>query len=131
MADDIAAFEKKNKRPGPTVHNPNIDCTRKRHASCLNFKGDRVGFLEVAIHKGENSANFHTKTHDLTEKRTQAPMYKPPGKHDLAGPAFLRKSTATKLISPVTYETNEAYTKTQTKRPKFYTSKGKNNSMVD
>ena len=45
MADDIASFQKKNKFPGPNVHNPDYASVHKRNSSCLSFKGERVGFL--------------------------------------------------------------------------------------
>lgn len=131
MADEIAAKEKKFKNPGPNVFNPNHDQVHRRLASCLNFKGERVSFIADAQAKGESSADFYSKNHLMVEKRTKTPVYRPPGKHDLAGPAFLNKSTATKLISPVTYNMQESFKSTQTKRTQFYSSKGKNNSMVD
>lgn len=109
MADEIAAFQKKHGFPGPNVHKPNHDCIKKRNVSCLSFKGDRVSFISDAMWKGMNQPDFHNKTHELTEKRTQAPMYRAPGKHDLAGPAFLRKSTATKLIAPTTYNASDSF----------------------
>ena len=59
--------------------------------------------------RGAASPIYHQKKHDIVENRIQAPKYRAPGKHDKAGPAFLRQEAATKLISPNTYNTIEAF----------------------
>lgn len=58
-------------------------------------------------------------------------MYKPPGKHDLAGPAFLRVERGSKLISPVTYNAQDSFMSTQISKPRFSSSQGKGNTMVE
>lgn len=76
----------------------------KKTNVCVSFKADRVSYVSDAIFRGMQSADFHSKSHLLTERRASAPKYSKPGKHDLAGPAFLRQEVASKLISPVSYD---------------------------
>lgn len=43
LADDIAAYNKKNAFPAPGAHKPSHSLVHTRLSACLNFKGDRIG----------------------------------------------------------------------------------------
>lgn len=116
--DEIAKCFKKN--PAPGAHKPSFNLVHRNHSACLSYKSDRVAFCADAQWRGENMPEFHSKKHELTERRCAAPVYKPPSSKDKEGPAFLRESRATKLISPVTYNAQDSFNKTQTHRVKFF-----------
>ena len=61
----------------------------------------------------------------------QTRMYKPLGKHEKAGPAFLRQEVASKLISGSSYNKAESFEKTQVPAARFFIAKGRTNSMLD
>ena len=42
LADDIAAYNKKNSFPAPNTHKPSHSLVHTRLSACLDFKGDRV-----------------------------------------------------------------------------------------
>lgn len=87
---EIDNYQKKNNFPAPSHYKPSDKLTAENHKACLSFKDERKGFLDEALFKGSYSPIYHNLKHDIVEKRIQAPKYRAPGKHDLAGPAFLR-----------------------------------------
>lgn len=64
------------------------------------------------MYRGAASPIYHPKIHNLVEDRIMAPKYREPGKHDKAGPTFLREEKATKMISPSTYNNSDSFKKT-------------------
>lgn len=130
-AMQVAATARKNNFPNPHTYKPDEKHTRKNHKACLSFKGDRTNFISDAQFRGAMSPQYHRKNHELTESRVMTPKYKAPGKADLAGPAFLRQTVASKLISPVTYKATESYKSTQLNKPRFYSNKQKGGSLID
>lgn len=103
---EIEAYNKKNNFPAPSHYKPDDKLTTTAHKACLNFKEPRIGFFHEAMFRGATSPVYYSRKYELVEDRIRAPKYKAPGKHDKAGPAFLREERATKLIAPSQYETN-------------------------
>lgn len=53
LADDIAAYNKKNAFPAPNTHKPSHSLVHTRLSACLDFKGERVSQLDEAMFKGK------------------------------------------------------------------------------
>lgn len=128
---EIERWSKKNKRPTPQQYNPKFDLVEHKDSACLSFKGELVSFASDAMWRGLTSPQYHLKKHTLTEKRVSARAYRPPGRHELGGPSFLRCQTGAKLVSPATYTSMDSWKQTQLKRPSFFMAKGRGGSLVD
>lgn len=129
--DEVA---KRNNYPAPNKYKEiSYSLVHKKNQSCLGFKGDRVSFINDSEFKALTNPDVPDKiSHKYTEKRASAAVYNPINKaEEKRGPSFLGREKATKLISPTTYNPQDSFMNTQIKKPRFYSAKGRNNSMVD
>lgn len=102
------------KNPAPGTHQINESQTKPSNNCALNFKAPRSSFISEAEAVGRSSVPFYNKKYTLTEKRSTAPQVKMPSNTKYE-PSFLKDLTATKLLSPHSYDATGSFFKTQVK----------------
>jgi len=111
IAADIERQSKRDNYPAANKYDAKYETVHRKNSSCLNFKGERVSFVNDAEHKATTGPDYHKNINfEMTRKRAPSAKYHPISETEKKkGPAFLRGETAAKLISPVTYNQLESF----------------------
>ena len=118
------------KNPAPGAHQINESQTKPSNNCALNYKAPRSSFISEAEAVGRSSVPFYNKNYTLTEKRNTAPQVKTPSNTKYE-PSFLKDHTATKLLSPHSYDATGSFFKTQVKSRLISLGKGLGHTLND
>lgn len=123
LSDEIIAYEKKNRFPGPGNHQPSFKEVEPHIKGALKQSEDRIetSFLGDSMYMGAVSPAYRSLSYKDVDPKIRGPLdYKsaklgPPGPLDAKLPRYMAGfKPATAQISPSSYDPLSSFRKTQT-----------------
>ena len=124
LGDEIETRDRHNPVPAPNTFTPAYN-TRKRDMAFVGQKDPKHSYLDDSIYRGRISPAFYNKNFSQTDGTKLVPQYKKKIKENYDVASFLQIPTATKSVSPHTYNVNDAWRRTVTNFGEFSMKKRK------
>jgi len=117
FSEEIEDLAKKYKKPDPGAYEVNI---KEKSLGALNLKDERTTFADEANYLGKKVVPPYDAKYDIVFERTRTAKFLPisKGKDD-------DKSDSARGPSPITYDVDGSFKKSQLIKPRFFIPKGK------